>query len=444
MHGALPRLAQGLIVGGVALKHRLVMGAMTDGLSENGRPGRAMIEYYRVRARGGAALITIGATEVHPGYERGRRPALTSDDAIPAFRALTDAVHEAGVLIVAQFQHSGASAKPPVSPSGVPSLSTQSAGILTSRALALEEIIELRDCFIAGAVRAQNAGFDGIQLAGQGNYLLGQFFSPRMNRRTDQYGGSADNRMRLALEMVDGIRARCGPGFLISYAITADELMPHGLTAPDCVNFARALERAGLSYLDVRVGTHESFATSQRASGHSRYQDRTGIWDAAKVFKDALGIPVFCSSSGCYDPFLWEQAIGAGATDVIQIGKPLLADPELPAKVLDGRFDAVRPCIYCMRCLEIFRAPPERAAQLCAVNPTAGVEWMAGGGSGGGRAQGAHHWCGTRRPGGRARRGFARASRKSAGARHRCWRPSLHDRPVHGGLRLSEAAGLAL
>jgi 2,4-dienoyl-CoA reductase-like NADH-dependent reductase (Old Yellow Enzyme family)/thioredoxin reductase len=376
MQEALPRLAAALNVGGVLLKHRLIMGPMTDGLSVNGRPEQAMIEYYRARARGGAALITIGATEAHPGYERGRRPALTSDEAIPAFRQLTDAVHEAGAPIVVQFQHSGASAKPPVSPSGVPSLSTQSAGILTSRALALDEVIEIRDRFIDAAQRAQRAGFDGVQLAGQGNYLLGQFFSPRMNRRTDAYGGSEENRTRLALEMVRGIRARCGAGFLISYAITADELMPHGLTAADCLPFATALEGAGLSYLDVRVGTHESFATSPRATAHSRYQGRSGIWDAAKPFKQALTIPVFCSTSGCYDPRLWEQALAEGCADVIQIGKPLVADPDLPGKVLMGRLDAIRPCIYCMRCLEIFRAPPEKAKQLCAVNPAAGAEWQ--------------------------------------------------------------------
>jgi 2,4-dienoyl-CoA reductase-like NADH-dependent reductase (Old Yellow Enzyme family)/thioredoxin reductase len=375
MQEALPRLAAGLQVGGVSLRHRLVMGPMTDGLSVDGLPGAAMIEYYRARARGGAALITIGATEVHPGYERGRRPALTTDAAIPAFRELTDAVHEAGVPIVVQFQHSGASAKPPVSPSGVPSLSTQSAGILSSRALALDEITELRERFIDGAQRAQRAGFDGVQLAGQGNYLLGQFFSPRMNRRNDDYGGNEANRARLALEMVKGIRARCGSQFVISYAITADELMPQGLTAIDCVPFVKALEAAGLNYLDVRVGTHESFATSPRATAHSRYQARTGIWSAAKVFKQALAIPVFCSSSGCYDPMQWEQALAEGCADVIQIGKPMLADPQLPAKVLADHFASVRPCIYCMRCLEIFRAPPDKAAQLCAVNPEAGAEW---------------------------------------------------------------------
>jgi 2,4-dienoyl-CoA reductase (NADPH2) len=376
MREALPRLAAALKVGAVSLKHRLIMGPMTDGLSVKGRPEQAMIEYYRARARGGAALITIGATEAHAGYDRGRRPALTADEAIPAFRQLTDAVHEAGVPIVLQFQHSGASAKPPVSPSGVPSLSTQSAGILTARALAFDEVVEIRDRFIDAAQRAQRAGFDGVQLAGQGNYLLGQFFSPRMNRRTDTYGGTDENRMRLALEMVQGIRARCGNAFLISYAITADELMPRGLTATDCVPFAKALEGAGLSYLDIRVGTHESFATSPRATAHSRYQERVGIWEAARPFKQALTIPVFCSTSGCYDPRQWEQALADGCADVIQIGKPLVADPDLPSKVLAGRSETVRPCIYCMRCLEIFRAPPDKAKELCAVNPMAGAEWQ--------------------------------------------------------------------
>lgn len=368
-------LSQPLRVGGLTLKNRLVMGPMADSMWVDGAPAPGLFEYFAVRAHGGAAAITLGATEVHPHFEVNRRGSLAADHFIPALQTLTAQAHAAGTLMLIQLHQGGSSGKPAISPSGVSSLSTLKAGFMESRALTVEEIRDLRDHFIAAAVRARRAGFDGVQLAGQAGYLLGQFFSPRLNQRDDDYGGSEPRRMTLALEIVAGIRAACGADFGIGYAISADELRPQGVVPEGCVPFAQALERSGLDYLDVRVGTHESFATSDRATGHSRFQSRAGIFDAAAVLKRALRIPVFCSAQGCYDPALWQQALAGGQIDVIQLGKVMLADPALPRKLLAGRDADVRPCIYCMHCLDPITNPQIGPRSYCAINAETGAEW---------------------------------------------------------------------
>jgi NADPH-dependent 2,4-dienoyl-CoA reductase/sulfur reductase-like enzyme len=236
--------------------------------------------------------------------------------------------------------------------------------------MTLEEIEVVRDGFIAGAVRAKQAGYDGITLAGQGTYLLMQFHSPRMNVRTDRYGGSPEKRMTLALEIVRGIRRECGPGFILGYGMVADELMPGGIEIEHSVPFAVALEQEGVDYIDVRVGHQESYTTTERATGHSRHHKRTGIWgDYAEHFKKALKVPVFCSTQGCYDPAQWEQALQKGQVDVIQIAKPLLADHDLPNKVLEGRAKDVRPCVLCLFCVDVTTND-----MYCTVNPELGHE----------------------------------------------------------------------
>jgi 2,4-dienoyl-CoA reductase (NADPH2) len=371
---ALAALWQPLQVGGLLLKHRLVMGPMADSMWEDGLPLAQAIEYFRIRARGGAAMLVVGATEVDERSRTDHRGSLADDRFVPDMRRLTEAVHAEGVPILVQLHHGGASAHPPVSPSGVASLSTLKAGMLASHELSLMETERIRDRFIAAAVRAQAAGFDGVQLAGQANYLLGQFFSPRQNRRNDRYGGSDQARMTLALEIIDGIRQRCGGHFAIGYAISADELQPGGVVPRVCLPFAQAMEGAGLDYLDVRAGTHETFATSDRATGHSRFQSRHGIWPMAAEFKQVIKIPVFCSAQGCYEPAEWQAALSQGMVDVVQLGKAMLAEPELPDKLAKGRAADIRPCIYCMHCLDPFIDHSLGAKTYCAINAEAGAE----------------------------------------------------------------------
>ncbi len=370
-------LATEVSLGHLRLKHRMIMAPMGDRMwTPTGAPKEGLHAYYLARARGGVSLITIGASEFHPGYVNGNKPCFSNDENLPALRKFTDAIHAEGVPMIVQLQHGGPAATPSVSPSGLPSLSTLKAGFIQSRALPLAEVEDMRERCIEGALRVQNAGFDGVQLAGQAGYLLGQFFSPRTNHRDDRYGGGAENRMRLAAEIVEGIRRRCGPAFAIGYALSADEFKSDGVLPEMCIPFLQRLQDVGLNYFDVRVGTHESFATSARASAHNRFQSRDGIWRYTALFKKALEIPVSAATHGCYDPARWDEAIANGEADIVQIGKPLLAEPELVNKVLMGRSDTVRPCVLCMHCLEpkhFFGADGGRT--FCAVNPQAGAEW---------------------------------------------------------------------
>lgn len=369
-------LLQPLQVGSLRLRNRMVMAPMGNRLwNEAGEPQRGLHEYFIERVTGGVSMVVVGAASTHAGYYTGWRAALWNDAAVPGLRRFTDALHAAGAPVLVQLQHDGPSARPPVTPSGVPCLTIKGDGFTDSHALSTAEVEDLRDAFIAGAVRARSAGFDGVELGGQAGYLLGQFVTARLNQRTDRYGGSAVARMQFALEMLRGIRARCGDEFVVGYALSADELLPDGTTLEESVPFAVALEASGLSYLDVRVGTHETFALSTRATAHNRFQSRHGIFTYTAAFKRAIGIPVFAPSHGCYDPHEWDAALARGDADVIQIGKPLLADPQFPAKVVTNALAEIRPCVYCLQCLEPTRFFDAHGPRIyCAVNPRCGAE----------------------------------------------------------------------
>ena len=172
--------------------------------------------------------------------------------------------------------------------------------------------------------------------------------------------------MRLQLEIVRGIREKCGPDFVIGFALVAADYVPGGIVLEESVPFGVALEQAGVDYLDIRAGTHETFVASEQGRGHSKYQPRTGMWEFSEPFKKAVGVPVFCSTSGCYDPSLWEAALQAGQADVVSLAKPFLADADMTKKVLEGRLDEVRPCVLCLNCLDFF-APGNMTP--CSINP---------------------------------------------------------------------------
>jgi 2,4-dienoyl-CoA reductase-like NADH-dependent reductase (Old Yellow Enzyme family)/thioredoxin reductase len=360
------KLYQPIAVGNLVLKHRMIMAPMMKIFgAENGELTQSVIDYYRARAKGGAALITTGLLEVL-GRNIERYPRIDDDKYVPGLRRLAETIHSEGVPIVVQLHHGGSSAGDPVSPSGVPCL-TAGQEILQSRAMSLEEIEEIKELFVQAALRVKLAGCDGVAPHGAATYLLQQFFSPRMNLRTDLYGGSLENRMRLPLEIVRGIRKRCGPEFVIGYAMVVDELSPGGIVLEDSLRFAIALEKEGVDYIDVRAGTHESFAVMESGRGHSNHQPRTGIWEYSEPVKKVLKIPVFCSTSGCYDPALWEEALEKGKADVISLAKPVICDPDMPKKVLEGRLEDIRQCILCIECLGY-------GARGCSLNAEVGRE----------------------------------------------------------------------
>jgi len=366
-------LAKPIQVGSLKLKHRMVQGPMwTRYCTLNGEVTQQMIDYYSARARAGAAMIIIEATAVDRRYgwpESTLR--LDGPEAQPGLHRLVEAIHLNGVAVLVQFVNIGAFSADPISPSGVPGFLPGGVGFFQPRVMSLEEIEEARDKFISAAVRAEEVGSDGVLIHGATAYLLHQFASPHTNQRADKYGGTLENRHRLPLEIVKGIRQKCGPEFVIGYALVCDEVLPDGITYEHSIPFAKALEQEGVDYIDLAVGTYETFTTTERSPAHSKYT-RFGEWEHTEAFKKEVKIPVVHRTCGDYDPFSWEKHLEAGHADFIQVARPLLCDPELFNKVLENRLEDIRVCPTCTHCVCVGVIGHQQVE--CALNPETGRE----------------------------------------------------------------------
>jgi 2,4-dienoyl-CoA reductase-like NADH-dependent reductase (Old Yellow Enzyme family)/thioredoxin reductase len=363
-------LRQPIAVGNLVLKHRMTMAPMDALRAERGYITQGLIDYYSARAKGGAALIMVQIATVDGRHLEGAEPRIYDDCYIPGLQRLSEAIHSDGVPVIVQLHHAGPISINPISPSGTPCL-THGGRIIKPASMSLEQIEETRELYIEAAVRAGKAGFDGVEVHGATGYLLQNFISPRLNKRTDRYGGSPENRMRLQLEIVRGIREKCGPEFVVGYGLVADDLLPDGTTLEDSVPFAVALEKEGADFVDIRAGTHETLTMAERATAHSKLQSRAGLWEYSEAFKKVLKIPVFCAASGCYDPVLWKEALEKGRADVVQLAKSLICDPDLPKKVLEGRIEDIRTCLICGYCLECRLRGQDVS---CAINLEVGKE----------------------------------------------------------------------
>jgi 2,4-dienoyl-CoA reductase-like NADH-dependent reductase (Old Yellow Enzyme family)/thioredoxin reductase len=287
----------------------------------------------------------------------------------PRFHKLVEAIHMHNVPVLVQLVNVGAFSANPISPSGVPSMMMGGIGVVQPRVMSIEEIEEARDKFISSAVMAKEVGADGVLLHGNTAYLLHHFSSPYTNKRTDKYGGSQENRDRLPLEIVRGIRKKCGPDFVIGYLLVCDEFLPGGITYEHSIPFAKALEQEGADYIDLAVGTYETFASTDRSPGQTKYT-RFGEWEHTKVYKEEVKIPIAHRTHGDYDPFSWEKHLEAGHADFVQVAKPLLCDPDLFKKILEGNFEDIRPCTCCAHCVCVGVIGHQLVE--CALNPETG------------------------------------------------------------------------
>ncbi|MFC1911016.1 FAD-dependent oxidoreductase, partial [Chloroflexota bacterium] len=347
-------LAKPLKIGKIELKHRLVQGPMWSRFcTADGEVTQQMIDYYSARAKGGAAMIVIESTAVDSRYVWDMATLrLDETKMVPAYARLVKEIHLHGIPAVAQLINVGSTSANPISPSGVPSVMHGMVGIINSRAMTLEDIEEQREKFIKTAVLAKEAGCDGILIHAATSYLLHQFLSPYTNKRTDQYGGSTENRLRLPVEIIRGIRKKCGSDLVIGFEIVADELLgDRGLTLDETVKMALMLEKEGIDYLDTMVGTYETFATSELSPGHSKYT-RFGAWHQTQAYKEVIKIPVVHRAQGDYDPNSWEKHVAAGDADIVQIAKPSLCDPDIYNKVIKGNLEDIRECTCSCNCLD--------------------------------------------------------------------------------------------
>jgi 2,4-dienoyl-CoA reductase-like NADH-dependent reductase (Old Yellow Enzyme family)/NADPH-dependent 2,4-dienoyl-CoA reductase/sulfur reductase-like enzyme len=365
-------LFQPIQIGPLRLKNRMVMSPMLTGMSSaNGEVTEQLIDHYAFAAKGGLAMIIVEITAIADRYAFPDSQLRIDDRKLMrGLHRLVEAIHLNGSACQFQLHCAGAFGRDPISPSGVACYGLGRETYVQPRVLTLSEVEEVRDLFINAAIRAKELECDGVVLHGATSYLLQQWVSPHTNKRTDRYGGSFENRIQLPLEIVRGIRQKCGPSFPIGYSMVMDELLPDGISIEESTNFAKELEREGVNHIDLNIGTYET-SSLEKGIGRSHRQPK-GTFDKTEIFKKLVNIKVFARCNGEHDPIKWEEALQKGQCDVIQIGRPLLCDPELPKKIKEDRYHDIRLCIRCAQCFETSTIKPFQVA--CSLNPELGRE----------------------------------------------------------------------
>jgi len=359
------RLLAELDLGFTRLRNRVVMGSMHTGMEDRFWNYAKLAEYFRERARGGVGLIITGG--ISPNREGWLLPfggTLNSVFDLRNHRRLTQAVHEEGGKIALQILHAGRYGYQPlvVSASALKSPISK----FRPRALSISRIEKTVRDYARCARLAQRAGYDGIEIMGSEGYLLNQFLCPRTNRRTDRYGGSIENRMRLAREIVERVRAVCGERFIVVYRLSLIDLVEGGNTWDETVQVARALEASGVTLFNTGIGWHEARIPTIVTS-----VPRAAFAALSARLKAAVNVPVIVSNR-INTPEVAEALLASGAGDLVSMARPLLADPDFVLKTAEGRAHEINTCIACNQaCLDhTFRN--QRAS--CLVNPRAGRE----------------------------------------------------------------------
>jgi len=359
-----PHLLAPLDLGFTTLKNRVLMGSMHTGLEET-RDWNRVAEFYAARARGGVALMVTGG--MAPNSEGGVFPGaagLFSDADIKNHKIVTDRVHEAGGKIAMQILHAGryAYSKACVAPSAVKSPISP----FPPRALDEVGIEQQITDMVTAAVRAREAGYDGVEVMGSEGYFLNQFLVTHTNKREDQWGGCYENRMRLPVEVVRRVRDAVGPDFIVIYRLSMIDLIPDGSTWDEVVQLARAIEAAGATILNTGIGWHEARIPTIATS----VPRRAFTWVTKKLMGE-VGIPVI-TSNRINTPQVGEDVLADGCADMVSMARPFLADPDFVAKAEAGRAQMIAPCIACNQaCLDHTFS---MKIASCLVNPRAAHE----------------------------------------------------------------------
>ena len=340
-----PHLLAPLDLGHVTLPNRVLMGSMHTGLEETGDWNR-VAAFYAARAAGGVGLIVTGGMSPNPegGVFQGAAGLFTPKD-IANHRSVTDRVHDAGGRIAMQILHAGryAYVKGCVAPSPLKSPISP----FVPAELDAQGIENQISDIVTAAVRAREAGYDGVEVMGSEGYFLNQFLVRHTNHRTDDWGGDYANRMRLPVEVVRRVRAAVGQDFIVIYRISLIDLVPDGSTWEEVVALARAIEAAGASILNTGIGWHEArvptIATSVPRAAFT--------WLTARL-RPEVGIPVI-TSNRINTPEVAEGILAAGQADMVSMARPFLADADFVAKAAAGKADQIAPCIACNQaCLD--------------------------------------------------------------------------------------------
>ena len=366
MAATIKKLLQPTTFGSVSLANRIVMAPMNTGFAgTNGEITDRMVDYYERRAKYGVGLIVVEATGVVPDVKNmACQPRLSDDAYIPGFATLVERIQAYGVKTILQIQHSGNEAAfgELVSASDVGSKAV--GGV--PRALTVDEIEDIIEQFIKTAQRARTAGFDGVEIHGAHGYLLNQFLSPFFNRRTDIYGGSIENRARIVVEIIKGIKSRLGTRFVASVRYSAREYIEGGLDVTEAVQLAHRFQAAGADGLHVASAIYDSgiFISGPAAVPQGMFVP------TARRIKLAVDIPVIAVGR-INDPLYADKVLTDGSADMVAFGRGFLADPKFPWKIRANRLGEIRKCIGCKYCAT--RVGSGRDVR-CVVNPATGRE----------------------------------------------------------------------
>lgn len=337
-------------IGTVEIRNRFIMPAMkSDMTSPDRKVTQTLIDYYTERAKGGFGLLITEYCLIDPsGAGIPHQLSCYDDVFIPGLKKLTQSVHDAGAKMFMQLHHAGRSTMEEVTgmPTVAPSAIASPIFGTMPRALTIEEIRNLIQKYISGAVRAQKSGFDGVEVQCGHGYLIGQFLSPFSNKRTDEYGGNLNGRMQFGLEVLRGIKEACGSDFPVSIRISGQEHVAGGTTIEDSMAFARACEQNGADAIHVSTGSMDSL---EYLCAPTNIPNGFNLPDVAAV-KRAVSIPVI-GVGRIVDPAMAEAAVTAGTCDFVAFGRASIADPHLPKKAMAGEVDDICPCVGCLtRC----------------------------------------------------------------------------------------------
>ncbi len=367
----LKNLFSPITIKGKTMKNRLAVSPMvTNYCNEDGTCTEMFSAYHETKAKGGFGMIITEDFAVRPrGKGFKHLPGLWNDEQIPGFKEFTKRIHKHDTVLIAQIYHAGRQSskmvlgEAPQAPSAIPCPFSPD----MPEELSIEEIKKIITEFGDCALRAEKAGFDGIEVHGAHGYLISQFMSSYTNKRTDEYGGSLQNRIRFAVEVVKDIRSKVSNEFIVGYRISADEYVTGGRNIGDTMTIVPYLEEAGIDYIHVSAGVYRSFDDIIP----SQYRGHSWNTNAAVEVKKITKLPVI-SVGRINDPRLAETIIASGKSDIVAMGRQSLTDPETPNKAKEGRFDEIRSCIACHHgCVKnLLNNVPIQ----CILNPTLGRE----------------------------------------------------------------------
>lgn len=341
-------------VGSVTVRNRIVVpGHATLFMPADGLPTERMLHYWLAKARGGVGLIMTHVHNVMPRHTGAPPVALQTDAIVPAYRKVVDALHDEGVKFFLQLNHVGGEGNSRMfggvvlAPSAV--RSTRANFLPTAQEtpheMEIEDIDEVVEAFRQAASKAREAGFDGVEIQGEVSFMLAQFMSPARNHRQDSYGGSLDNRLRFAREVIAAVRGGIGSDRVVGMRISGDEYFEGGLTLDDTILIVPRLEATGqLDFIHVGAGPGAAshIPPSYRKAGSFVY--------LTEAIRKVTDLALICSQR-VNDPLIAESVLASGAADLVSMNRAIMTDPEMPTKAREGRLEEIRHCIACNECI---------------------------------------------------------------------------------------------